>query len=168
MYPWTEELEVMVSVDSRHPMCSADILVTQCSMINSLSSKVSSGFIFVLRVPQADPWTMNIVRDAVTLSGPVVFIDETTATFLPSGWITVIDTPSKSNSQETAPVSSILQISIPVLATPEEPVQTSITPIITRNPIPDAVPQLGAEPVPSDPINPCNINTAPLGLCTLT
>jgi hypothetical protein len=165
---WAEEQEVMVSIGTKHPICSTNILVTQCSVTNFLPFKVSSGFIFVLRMPQADPWAVNVVRDAVTLSGPVIFIDETTGSSLLSGWITALDTPLLSNYQETAPVSSVLQISIPVLATPGEPVQTPITPIIAPTPTSSAAPQLRTKPVRSDPINPCNINTAPLGLCTFT
>ncbi|KAF2442232.1 hypothetical protein P171DRAFT_487482 [Karstenula rhodostoma CBS 690.94] len=126
---------------------------------NLLSFKVSGRLVFVLCVPEAHLWTTNIVRD-VTISGPV-FIVGTDDIFLPSGWITVIGTPSNHNSQGASPGSSVPQISAPVLATAGEPVQTSISPIVTPSPVPNAVPQLGAEPTLSDPTGPCSINTAP-------
>ncbi|KAL5391622.1 hypothetical protein PMIN02_006487 [Paraphaeosphaeria minitans] len=101
------------------------------------------------------------IRDLVTISGPVVIVGDH-ETILPSGWVTVIDTPPHHNSQGLLTGNPFLHISIPAISTPAELAQTSVIPLITSGPVTNAAPQLGVEPALSDLTGPCTINTAPL------
>lgn len=159
-------MRVAVSVDSKHLMCYTDINCTQCSLTSLRFFKVSIRFVFPCCVPQAERCTATIARDVVTIPGPLFIVGEH-ATFLPSGWVTVI-TQSHHNPQWAPPGNSVLSISIPALAILEVSVKTSSTPIITPIPIPNAATQLGAELALVDPIGLCTINTAPLGMYSST
>ena len=101
----------------------------------------------------------------ITTVGDVALTD----TIVQTAWITVTDTQPDNASQRTpgslsvSTDTSILHISSP--AASPQPVQGSLTPVITMSSVSNAAPQLGADPPLGDPALPCSINTASLGMC---